>query len=256
MNYGFIITRHVNSEKTNEYWNHSVKLIKSIYPSNQIVIIDDDSNYDFVRAEHEYENIILIQSEYPKRGELLPFIYFLQHKWFDNAIIIHDSLFIHRKIPFEAINLPVLPLWHHPNDKENIQNSIRIVSYLRNNQKLYSKITGKEMNVLGFNYDKFAICFGCQCFINIHFLEKIDRKYNILNLTNAVNCRADRCTLERIFGLIFTEECTQLRNGKLKSLFGEITRHHKSFKYFFDEYMNDFKNRRIPHMFVKVWTGR
>ena len=30
--FGFIITRHVNSEKTNNYWNHSVKLIRTFYP--------------------------------------------------------------------------------------------------------------------------------------------------------------------------------------------------------------------------------
>ena len=29
-NYGFIITRHVNSEKTNKYWNQTVKLIRDL----------------------------------------------------------------------------------------------------------------------------------------------------------------------------------------------------------------------------------
>ena len=55
--YGFIITRHVNSEKTNNYWNNNVKLLRGLYPSSKIVIIDDNSNYDYVKAEFEYKNI-------------------------------------------------------------------------------------------------------------------------------------------------------------------------------------------------------
>ena len=55
--FGFIITRHVNSELTNNYWNHSVKLLRSLYPLRKIVIIDDNSDYNFVKAEFEYKNI-------------------------------------------------------------------------------------------------------------------------------------------------------------------------------------------------------
>ena len=44
MTYGFIMTRHVNSEKTNRYWNHAVRCIKRFYPFRKIVIIDDNSN--------------------------------------------------------------------------------------------------------------------------------------------------------------------------------------------------------------------
>ena len=39
-NFGFIITRHVNSEKTNRYWNHSVKLLRTFYPDKKIVITE------------------------------------------------------------------------------------------------------------------------------------------------------------------------------------------------------------------------
>jgi hypothetical protein len=49
--FGFIMTRHVNSELTNNYWNHSVKLLRTFYPDKKIVIIDDNSNYDYVKDE-------------------------------------------------------------------------------------------------------------------------------------------------------------------------------------------------------------
>ena len=42
----------------------------------------------------------------------------------------------------------------------------------------------------------------------------------------------------------------------IKSLFGEITRHHKSFKYHYSEYWNDFQQKKIVHPIVKIWTGR
>ena len=74
MNFGFIVTRHVNSEKTNLYWNHCIKLLRTHYPLCQIVIIDDNSKQEFINPEHDYKNLTIIQSEYPGRGELLPYI--------------------------------------------------------------------------------------------------------------------------------------------------------------------------------------
>ena len=103
--YGFIITRHVNSKQTNKYWNHCVKLIRTIYPLKQIIIIDDNSNQNYVSSEHKYSNLTIIQSEYFQRGELLPYIYYLKYKWFPNAVIIHDSLFFHLKIHFEKLSV-------------------------------------------------------------------------------------------------------------------------------------------------------
>ena len=50
-NFGFIITRHVTSKTTNNYWNHSVKLLRTLYPLKKIVIIDDNSNQEFVKSE-------------------------------------------------------------------------------------------------------------------------------------------------------------------------------------------------------------
>ena len=46
--FGFIITRHVNSENTNRYWNHSIKLLRRLYPNNKIIIIDDNSDKNFL----------------------------------------------------------------------------------------------------------------------------------------------------------------------------------------------------------------
>lgn len=255
MNFGFIITRHVNSEQTNKYWNHNVKLIRSLYPLKKIVIIDDNSNQDFIKADFEYKNLEIIQSEYPGRGELLPFIYYLRHKWFENAVIIHDSSFIHKRIPFEKFKMPVLPFWHYPYDKEYLSNLLRIGGYLKNPLFIKQRLTGSEINVLGMSDEnKFNLCFGGQCFINHSFLSNIEKKYRLTNLVNAITCRKDRCGFERIIGLLFTNEYSNL--VKIPSFYGNIRKHHLSFSYNFDQYMNDFNNKIIHGTIVKVWTGR
>jgi hypothetical protein len=256
-NYGFIITRHVNSEKTNKYWNQAVKLIRTFYPLRQIVVIDDNSNQAFVNADHDYKNLTIIQSEYPQRGELLPYIYYLKYKWFPNAVIIHDSLFIHKRIAFEKFSMPVLPLWHHIYDKENQNNTARIASALSNNSLLFKKIIKKDELVLTLNStnnDNFNLCFGGQCYIKLGFLELLENKYHISNMVNVIHNRTDRCSLERILGLLFCEEYPKLLT--VKSLFGDILRQPRAFSYTYDDYCEDFEQKRAIKPFVKVWTGR
>ena len=54
---GFIITRHVNNESVNKVWISCVQQIRKSYPTNKIVIIDDNSNYEFnepSRNERKY----------------------------------------------------------------------------------------------------------------------------------------------------------------------------------------------------------
>ena len=251
--FGFIITRHVNSEKTNKYWNHSVKLIKTIYPNNKIIIIDDNSNYDYVKSEFEYKNVEIINSSFKGRGELLPYYYYIQNKFFENAVIIHDSVFIHKKINFEILNnINVLPLWFFYPDKENLNNTLRISKKLLNNNLLESKLT-LENNIISMPNTKWYGCFGVQCYINHNFLLSLESKYKITNLISNVTCRLDRCCLERIFGCIFFTENQKIL--KQKSLFGNI-HEYQTWGLTFDEYINKFNQGIVPRIVTKVWTGR
>ena len=106
--YGFIITRNVVSEKTNKYWNQCVLCIRRFYPNKKIVIIDDNSNQQFVNAFFDYKNIEVVNSVFKGRGELLPYYYFLKNRYFENAVIIHDSVFFHKRINFEAFKVVVI----------------------------------------------------------------------------------------------------------------------------------------------------
>ena len=252
-NYGFIISRHVNSEKTNHYWNRCVQCLRKLYPFKKIVIIDDNSNQNYIKADYEYKNVQIISSEFPKRGELLPYYYFHKYRFFKNAVIIHDSVFFHQKILFEKMNgVKVLPLWHFNKDKENIFRTKNIVNVLKNSFMIQEKLNLND-NVMGLNHDKWFGCFGVQSYINLGFLDNLVNKYNLFQLLKVVKSRDDRCSLERIFGIIFNTECPSLI--KQKSLFGDIF-HYQRWGYSYDEYMNDVNQKRLPKYTVKIWTGR
>jgi hypothetical protein len=252
--YGFIITRHVNSEKTNRYWNRCVQCIRYFYQNIPIIIIDDNSNKEFITSDFPYSNIRVIESEYPSRGELLPYYYLIKHKFFKYTIIIHDSVFIHRYFPFEIFiksNIKVLPLWFFHPDKENIENTIRLTDQLHNNISIRDKLMND--NILGLQHTKWYGCFGVQSFISLEFLLYIEEKYKITNLIHHVHCRKDRCSLERIFGCIFFTENSSIQYRK--SLLGNIL-HYMNWGYTYDDYNNNLKNKLLIKPIIKVWTGR
>ena len=229
--------------------------MRTFYPHRQIVIIDDNSNQAFVKPEADYRNLTVIQSEFHGRGELLPYYYYIKNKFFENAVIMHDSLFFHKRVPFEAFNgRSVLPLWFFNPDKEDINNSNRITEGLRNAQPVQESLKLTELTIFGLNHNKWAGCFGCQAYINHGFLLQIENKYRITSMIDTVKIRRDRCCLERILGCIFSKENPGLANKK--AVFGNIMDVYKSYEYTFDHYMTDLKKGTLPAYIVKVWTGR
>jgi hypothetical protein len=252
--FGFIITRHVNSEKTNEYWNNCVSCIQHFYPNKMIVVIDDNSNPDFVKPKREYKDVIIHQSEHPGRGELLPFLYLIKNNCFDNAVILHDSVFFHKRLCFENfIGTNVIPFWHFGADKDDYMNTTRLASRLRNNHELIPKLALNDINILGLRKNKWYGCFGVLAFIKRDFLLQINQKYQLFNLISGVTTKKDRCSLERIFGVIFSMDGR--KNKKIISLFGEIHTYQR-FGYTYDDYINDLRAKKLPRPVIKVWTGR
>lgn len=244
MNFGFIVTRHVTSEKTNNYWNQCVKLLRIHYNKCKIVIIDDNSNQDYVKSDNNYKNVITIQSEYPGRGELLPYIYYLKFKWFENAVIIHDSVFFHFTYPFQNLTTKFKSLWDFGNNNSDLQNIVRVSSNLKNNRKIIE-------NIYDWNKHTWVSSQGAQSFINLEFLIYLNNKYSLENLLEVVLNRNDRATLERIIGILI-----YIETNNTETIFGDINLLHNAGKYTFDEYINLFKKRKIMRKIVKVWTGR
>jgi hypothetical protein len=145
----------------------------------------------------------------------------------------------------------VLPLWHFDN-RENTNKCIEISSNLNFSEQIIDKLLFDPIQRLGFKPgDKWYGCFGCQCYIETDFLQKIMQKYKLTNLIPKITNRKERCCLERIIGIIFFKENIKL--FKTPSLLGNIFNYQK-WKYTYEEYKNENNYSSLP--VIKVFTGR
>jgi hypothetical protein len=242
--YGFIIIRHVNSERTNNYWIESYKSIRKFY-NNKIVIIDDNSNYLYIKYnESDFFNCDFIQSEYNGRGEILGYYYLYINKLFKKAIIIHDSVFINSYIDFNKFN-NIKFIWHFTHHWDNEAEELNLLNKIENNDTLRDIYNDKN---------KWVGCFGVQSIVDYVFLEKIVLKYNLFTLLINITNRSIRMNFERIFALLCFAEDKELINDP--SLLG-IIHHYIHWGYTYENYLNDKENKsndRFP--IIKVWTGR
>lgn len=250
---GFILTRHVTSAVVNKYWNHCLRLLHKFYPGTPVIIIDDHSRPEFVHVDPDVaEGLTVIHSEHPGRGELLPYLYYLRHRWFPRAVILHDSAFIQRHIPFDQIRVPAMPLWHAPRDRENVANVARLTAAMAPAAAMLSCNAAGAIRALG--DARGSICFGAMSVIQWSFLAHLEIKYGLMRLIPVIRTREDRCSFERVMGAIFCAECPILRT--CPSLFGNIGDVRLAHKYTWAQYEDDRKHNRALAPLIKVWTGR
>lgn len=237
MSLGFIILRNVRCETTNEYWIECYNCIRRFYPTNKILIIDDNSNYKFI-TDVALSNTLIINSEYKGRGELLPYLYYLQNRLFDRAVILHDSVFIQKYIEFNSNKF----LWDfiHQWDNENAEKNI--IRHLDNHDGLLTLYDQKH-NWKG--------CFGVMSCISYDLLNMIDHKYKLSKLINCIRCRDERMWLERVFAVMFTYE--NKFYDQSVSYFGNIHDYCRVGSGF-DSYKTDRNIDDKP--IIKVWSGR
>ena len=240
--FGFIIIRYVNSEESNMYWIESYRSIRKFY-NNKIIIIDDNSNNDFVKCDIELINYDIINSEFPQSGELLGYYYFYTYHFFEKAIIIHDSVFINNYIHFENYK-DIKFLWHFTHHWDN------------ENEELFllKKIKNQDLIDLHFKKDDWYGCYGLQSVIEYNFLNKIVNKYDIFILLKDISTRDSRMHIERVLAVIFTNECSELKTNP--SIYG-IIHHYIHWGYSYESYLEDRlteKNKNLD--IIKVWCGR
>lgn len=244
-NYGFIIVRHVNSEKTNNYWIEAYNCIRKFY-SNKIVIIDDNSNYNYIKIDDKINiyNVEFVQSKYHARGEILGYYYFYKKRFFDKAVIIHDSVFIKKYIDFDKYE-HVRFIWHFPSPWFDETAEKNMLSLLSNNE---------ELQQYYYKRDIIHGCFGVQSVITYKFLAHLENKYDFFDLVSFIKNRTERMNLERIFALMCIHEYNNLINEP--SIFGAI-HDYTRFGYSYEDYIEDLKNNDLQDKeIVKVWTGR
>ncbi len=244
--FGFIIIRHVNSELTNKYWINNVKNIRKYY-NNKIIIIDDNSDKKYLEnLDVSLENCEIIKSEFPKRGEQLPYYYLYKNKYFKKAVIIHDSLFINKHIDFNYDKC--IFLFHFERFKwDNKELIISFLKYLNNSDYLIERYL--DIN----NENMWYGCFGAMSFITLDFLTLLQDKYNLFKLIDYIDSRDKRMCFERIFGLLCCIENPELKNKP--SIFGSI-HSYIPWEYTYDNYLNETDKNILNLPVIKVWSGR
>ncbi len=251
--FGFIIMRYVDCERINQYWNESVRCIKKNYPGKKIVIIDDNSNKDFLKKEDDVDldDVDIFYSEYPKKGETLAYYYMYKYKLFEKCIVIHDSVFINEPFleTFDFNHIDIKFLWHFTHHWDNITEEEKI---LVNGglSRLLEKYKNKE---------SWVGCFGVMTIMEYDFLNNLEVKYSFFkNVFPLIHNRDDRCHIERIFAFLCFLEKPSLIDSP--SLFG-IIHHFVHWGYLYEYYL-DYKEKvekgeaDKTYPILKVWSGR
>lgn len=238
MSLGFIILRHVNSRDTDIYWKKSYESVRKFYKDNKIIIIDDNSNYEFIDSEFEKKltNCIIVKSEYKGRGELLPYLYFLGIKHCDVCLILHDSCFMNKYIDFKTETFE--KLWHFRHKWNQTEDELRILKHLDNNKNLIEFYN---------NNDNWKGCFGAMALINYNFLEKINQKYDLFKIVDCIKSRYNRKSFERVISILLHFEDD---SKKLNGLFGDIHQYCP----WGVIYQERNKLQHLP--IIKIWSGR
>ncbi len=230
--FGFILLRYVNSVETNKSWIRCYNSIRKYY-NNKIIIIDDNSNPAYLTNIDCY-NTTIINSEFPRRGELLPYYYYIKNKFFVRAVVLHDSMEIVKYFDFMNINQHGGIYNNYSRlfsfDNKCYQIDIELFkdmsNYIKFGQQLYKFHLANKTNLIG--------CFGVCYVIDYNFLQDIENKYNISNLVNYIDTRKKRMNLERFLSCLF-----EFHRGKSfitkNDIFGNIHKNNNLFikKYFY-----------------------
>ena len=239
---GFIILRNVYNTITNEYWKECFRCIRKFYPNNRVLIIDDNSDKQFVTNE-VLNNTMIIESEFRKRGEFLPYYYYLRTNFCEKVVILHDSMYIKKYINFYDIvdeyNFLIYFDLFYINDSACYQSQLNLLRALNNKNlnKFYNK---KEQGL-------WNGCFGSMTAISYNFLKQIDEEFRFIQMIPYITTRVERCAFERIIGCMLQYKC------KKSSLFGHVNTN-CDWSLDFNKYKQNMYDSKKP--IIKVFTGR
>jgi hypothetical protein len=246
--YVFVILRHLRTTRDNDLWISSYNSIRNFY-TNKIVIIDDNSSINTV--DGKLNNTEIIKSEFNGAGEILPYYYFLQYKWADRMIFLHDSMFINRPFRDSELDNNVKFHWYFTkNGFDDYRKINNFISLLKNNKELTAFVADPDTIWQG--------CFGATSIIDLELVQYLEEEYNIFkSLVLTIKTRKDRETFERVFGIILYFE--DLLNNNNCSNFGSITAYPGAFE---SENNNAetashiLRQRGYDTAIIKVWRGR
>jgi len=223
--------------------------------------VDDNSDKKYISCNDnngnndnilELTNTTIIESEYPKRGELLPYYYYLKNKFCDIAVILHDSVFIQRPINFHVDDYKML--WHFHSS---------MVKDMQSSGKQQEQINALNHQGLSYMYEyfylnKFNGCFGAMSVIRHRYLSEINSIFKIDKLLPHITSRVARCAFERVISFLLIYKnygggFYYKNKNKHQSLLGDIEKYCR-WGITYDEYIKYKGKINLP--VIKVWTGR
>jgi len=210
----FIVLRHVRTPEHNVYWNECYDRIRTLYRTERIYIIDDNSACRPTRIGDTMINVSVIKSEFPPgRGELLPYYYYCTRRFSRNTVILHDTVFIHKRIDRSLLETSTYhSLWTARHNWDYVCPKRRILDILR-------KMSNRRKLVARFNHTStWDVCYGAMSILNLDYITAIFSGTNYFAvLLREINSRRARMCFERICGLLLADKITRSVNGDIHS---------------------------------------
>ena len=248
--YVFVILRHLRTVKDNDLWISSYNSIRKFY-TNKIIIIDDNSSVNTVNGK--LFNTEVIYSEFPGAGEVLPYYYFAKHKWADNMIFLHDSMFLNRQFKDKELEGDAKFHWYfESNSGDNNRKIQSYISILLNKEEILNFISNNGET------KQWKGCFGGASIICYDLVKYIEDKYKFFtNVSLYTKMRSDREAFERLFGIVLCYE--EGVNQFNCSNFGDIFKYPNSFNSEnnnFETASHIVRSHGYDTAILKVWRGR
>ena len=241
MTRGFIIIRHVINELTNQYWKECYQGIRQFY-DDPILIIDDSSKKEFLTDFPTVNCTIIYDTDHKGAAELLPYYYFHTLKPFDEAVILHDSVFIQHSINFTLHkDEPVRFLWSIPHYWDD--EIFHLIDRL-----LVSSPQHPELVAFYHQKSQWRGGFGVMSVIRWDFIDLLNSEHHLFDvMLPKIEKRDDRSALERVLPLL-----AQYHYPACNFQLGDIF-HYMKFGLTYQE-------SRAPEFhhypMLKVWSGR
>lgn len=226
---GFIIPSYIASEKHLDILREGIRKIR-LYHDYPIVIINDHSPIDISALSRDFNNVTIELSLMKARGEMNPYLHYYVNKYFDTAIIIHDSMHLKKKLEnidkitdFKFIRYFTNHRLHWafiPEPQTDYNKRFAIKNHDDLVFRLIEKIKDKNKSFYDFckgiyyKKDEWIGCFGIQSIMSWNFLNELQAKTNVLDLMEFMKDRRDRMAMESIFALA----CLYVKDSNLEYL--------------------------------------
>lgn len=243
---GFLFPRHVSQPAHRDIWKECLRSIRTHYKTEPVVIIDDNSTPEFIEPlsqddEWLMRNVTVVQSEFPRAGEVLPYYYFHKLRPCQKAVIINDSMFVRK--PFDPAVIDgvndVKFLWDFGSISDNPGLQI----------EMYGKMRDSDRFAQLQNSGAWTGCFASASIMDIGFIDRLQNNYDFLKVAAFMDSREKRCAFERVLAVACACERGNINDI---SLFGNIYSHPSSFSYSFEAY----KANPFDLPVVKCWNSR